>query len=212
MASLIGARALLGCTLAVAAVALLSADTLVLRDGRRITGDLIAVRNGTIEFQERGVSNSRLIRLSRDEVRRIEIDEDGVSDDRPGPGRSGGGPSGGTGEREVTVAANVAWTGTGIDIRAGQMVSFRSRGEVIWGPGRKDGPQGERNSEYNAQRPIPDRPAAALIGKVGRGANAFFIGDQEEPVRMRESGRLFLGINDDYLLDNRGSFGVTISY
>jgi len=23
---------------------------------------------------------------------------------------------------------------------------------------------------------------------------------------------LFLGINDDYLLDNRGSFGVTISY
>jgi len=29
---------------------------------------------------------------------------------------------------------------------------------------------------------------------------------------MRESGRLFLGINDDYLLDNRGSFGVTISY
>jgi len=38
------------------------------------------VRNGTIEFQERGVSNSRLIRLSRDEVRRIEIDEDGVSD------------------------------------------------------------------------------------------------------------------------------------
>jgi len=80
MASLIGARALLACTLAVAAVALLSADTLVLRDGRRITGDLIAVRNGTIEFQERGVSNSRLIRLSRDEVRRIEIDEDGVSD------------------------------------------------------------------------------------------------------------------------------------
>jgi len=212
MASSTWTRALVAGTLVVAAVALLSADTLVLRDGRRITGDLIAVRNGTIEFQERGVYNRRLIRLSRDEVRRIEIDESGVFDDRLGPGRLGGERPGGTDEREVAVAANVAWTDTGIDVRAGQMISFRSRGEVIWGPGRKDGPQGERNSEYNAQRPIPDRPAAALIGKVGRGANAFFIGDQEEPVRMRESGRLFLGINDDYLLDNRGSFGVTISY
>lgn len=212
MASGIGGRALLACTLAAAAVALLSADTLVLRDGRRITGDLVSVRNGTIEFQERGAYNSRLIRLSRDEVRRIEIDDEIMPDDRSEPGRSGVGRSGGMREREVTVAANVAWTDTGIDVRAGQMVSFRSRGEVIWGPGRKDGPQGERNSEYNAQRPIPDRPAAALLGKIGRGPGAFLIGDQEGPVPMRESGRLFLGINDDYLLDNRGSFGVKISY
>ena len=39
--------------------------------------------------------------------------------------------------------------------------------------------------------------AVALLGKIGRGAGAFLIGDQEGPVRMRESGRLFLGINDD---------------
>ena len=29
---------------------------------------------------------------------------------------------------------------------------------------------------------------------------------------MRESGRLSLGVNDDFLEDNRGSFRVTIYY
>jgi hypothetical protein len=213
----IGTRAVVAALLVVAAAAWLSADTLVLKDGRRVTGDLVAVRNGTIEFQERGVYNGQMMRVPRDEVRRIEFDDVIVPDrpdrtDRFEPARPGGGRPGGLREREVAVASNVAWTDTGIDVRAGQMVYFRARGEVNWGPGRRDGPQGERNSEYNAQRPIPDRPAAALIGRIGRGPDAFFIGDNEGPVRVRESGRLFLGINDDYLLDNRGSFGVTISY
>jgi hypothetical protein len=84
-------RVLVAGVMLVAAAAWLSADTLVLRDGRRVTGDLIAVRNGTIEFQERGVYNSKLIRVSRDEVRRIEIDENVVEErpERPEPGRPG---------------------------------------------------------------------------------------------------------------------------
>jgi hypothetical protein len=29
---------------------------------------------------------------------------------------------------------------------------------------------------------------------------------------MRQSGRLYLGINDEYLADNSGSFRVTVYY
>jgi len=183
------------------------ADTLVLRDGRRIRGDLRTVRDGVIEF---AVDDSgRLLRIDRREVARIELDDEiGVH----GSGRPGGRPRG-LREREVSVAANVAWNDTGIDVRAGQDVYFAARGRVRWGPDRRDGAAGEKNSPYNAYRPIPGRPAAALIGKVGEeSSDYFFIGDDTGPVRMRTRGRLFLAINDDYLLDNSGALTVTVYY
>jgi hypothetical protein len=99
-----------------------------------------------------------------------------------------------------------------VDVRAGQDVSFHSSGEVRWGPSRKDGADGEHNSPRNNGRPMPNRNAAALIGKIGPNGDPFFIGDDRQPVRVRGGGRLFLGINDDYLQDNSGSLRVTIAY
>ena len=115
-------------------------------------------------------------------------------------------------ERDVTVDAATAWRDTGIDLRAGQTVYFSASGRVRWGPDRQDGPEGEHGSPYNAGRPIPGRPAAALVGRVGEGSDNFFIGDDKGPVRVRASGRLYLGINDDFLKDNSGSFRVTVYY
>jgi hypothetical protein len=56
----------------------------------------------------------------------------------------------------------------------------------------------------NPNRPMPNRPGAALIGRVGNNADYFFIGGDNGPIRMRSSGRLFLGLNDDVLEDNTG--------
>ena len=89
---------------------------------------------------------------------------------------------------------------------------FSASGRVRWGPNRQDGPEGERNSPRNENRPIPGRPAAALIGRVGDGTDLFFVGDDTGPIRMRSSGRLYLGVNDDFLRDNTGSFRVTVYY
>ena len=51
------------------------ADTLYLRDGSRVQGELISVRNGTVEFEERrGYGSGRALRLDRDEVVRIEFE------------------------------------------------------------------------------------------------------------------------------------------
>lgn len=194
---------------------LAAADTLVLRNGRRIDGELIGVRGDTIEFQERG---RRSERYDRGEVRRIELDDprSGSSwsggDDRPRRNDDDLERPGGLRERQVDVDARNAWTDTGIDVRSGQRIRFRAKGEVRWGPGRKDGPGGEGGSHQNPNRPMPSRAGAALIGKIGGGNDLFFIGDDQGEIRVRGSGRLYLGVNDDYLQDNSGSFRVTVYY
>jgi len=205
-------REILTTALAVAAlVAIAHADTLTLRDGRRVQGRLVGIRDGVIEFEARrgGVFGAReRMRLDRDEVTQIDFEQEPPRVDADG----GVGRPSGLRERDVRVDARSSWTDTTIQVRPGQTVYFSARGRVRWGPGRQDGPAGERNSPRNDGRPIGSRPAAALIGRVGDDDAPFFIGGEEEGIRMRAGGRLFLGINDDYLEDNAGAFDVTIAY
>jgi hypothetical protein len=211
-------------TFLVSATAMASADVLVFRTGERVEGQVVALRDGVVEFEARGrgvFGGRERLRVDREDLLRIEFDEGrrGSSfDDRGDRGgrdmrddRPVGRPSG-LRERDVSVDAWMPFKDTGIDVRAGQTVYFSAAGRVRWGPNRQDGPAGERNSPRNDQRPMPSRSAAALIGKVGDGTDYFFIGDDEGPIRMRSSGRLYLGVNDDYLQDNTGSFRVTVYY
>lgn len=202
-------RALTVLALALASATALAADTLVYRNGQRVQGRLIAVRDGTIEFETSG-RRSRTLRVDQDEVRQIEFDDDGDEGGGFGGGGIGGGGRPGTREREVQVTANQQWTDTGIDVRPGQTVTFRADGEIRWGPSRRDGPEGEDNSPRNPGRPMPSRPAAALIGRTGE--DVFFIGNDSGGIRLRGGGRLYLGINDDFLQDNSGYFRVTVYY
>jgi hypothetical protein len=205
--------------IAVSAATVASADTLVLRNGQRIEGVLVGVRADTIEFEEVG-SRSRARSYDRGEVRRIEIDDRGSSSGSNWGGSPSGGSSsslggsGSSGMRERTVNVNAAegWSDTGIELRRDQEVRFSATGKVRWGPNRQDGPAGEGGNHYNANRPMPNRPAAALIGKVGGGSDVFFIGNDQAPIRVRQSGRLYLGVNDDFLQDNSGSFRVIVYY
>ena len=203
-------RWIAGSVLVLALSVVVQADTIYLRNGTRVQGELIGFRNGTVEFEEqRSFGSSRTLRFDRDEVVRIEFDNrGGNSNDYLGGGR----PSG-MRERQTIVSADVAWNDTGIDVRAGQTIYFESTGQVRWGRDRRDGPAGERNSPNNPNRPMSNRNAAALIGKIGNSSNDyFFIGDDTGPVRMRSSGRLYLGINDDVLTDNSGNFRVVVYY
>ena len=188
----------------------LQADTLFLRDGSRLQGELISVRNGTVEFEERrGFGGGRTLRLDRDEVVRIEFETARRSG---GNNFAVGGRPSGMRERQTVVSADVAWNDTGIDVRSGQTIYFEAQGQVRWGRDRRDGPAGERNSPSNPNRPMGNRNAAALIGKIGGGNDLFFIGDAPGPIRVRQSGRLYLGINDDVLTDNSGNFRVVVYY
>jgi hypothetical protein len=197
----------------------LRADTLYLRNGSRVEGDLVAVRGSTIEFTERrGFGGSRTLRVDRSEVDRIEFDGSsgnnwnggGRNNNGGGYGASGSVRPGGMRERQVSVSATTDWTDTDVELRAGQTIAIEASGQVRWGRDRRDGPEGEKNSPFNQARPLPNRPAAALIGRIG--GEVFFIGNEQGPIRVRNSGRLQLGINDEYLADNSGSFRVTVFY
>ena len=186
-----------------------AADTLVMRNGTRISGRLVGLRDGVFEFEEDRGNRRRVIRVEQTDVRTIELDQDG-----PAPfGNSGGQAERPRGlrEREVTVTARQPWTDSGITVRNGQTVYFEASGRVRWGHDRQDGPEGENDSPRNPNRPIPARPAAALIGRVGDDV-PFFIGTDAQGVRVRGSGQLFLGVNDDAFEDNSGSFRVTVYY
>lgn len=196
----------------------LSADTLVLRDGRRVDGQLVSIRDGVVEFDvQRGLFRRERVRISQAEVAEIAFDEFTASGQSLGGNNSGSSetvPSRPSGlrERSVTVNASEAWRDTGVTLRAGQTVYFAASGRVRWGPGRQDGPGGERGSAQNDARPMPNRPGAALIGRIGESDDYFFVGEDTNAIRVRNSGRLFLGVNDDYLQDNSGSFRVTVYY
>lgn len=214
-----------------------SADTLVLNDGREMRGRLVSVANGVVVFD---AENGRRQRVDLNRVNAINFGDDqryrgdsGYLNDHDRGDRDRGGsvydrdrggyPSdrdrGGSvyeretdnaryGDQTVRVSADRQWTDTGMDVRAGEVLRFVASGEVNWGPGRRDGPAGEVNSPYNQNRPMPDRPGAALIGRVGN--DTFYVGDGSSSFRARTSGRLYLGINDDYVQDNSGYFQVTV--
>lgn len=201
---------------------LVRADGLVMRDGSRVDGTIISMRGGLIEFEERGGwSGGRTRTFDRSEVRRIELDSasDSGSDRDNGDrglsssgGSYGGGQRPGMRERVTSVDARSQWTDTGITVRAGQTVMFSATGTVGWGPKRNDGPAGESGSPRNDNRPMPNRSAAALIGRIGQDGAPFFIGADQGEILMRDSGTLYLGVNDDFVDDNSGAFRVTVSY
>ena len=186
----------------------IDADTLVLRDGRRVQGQLYAVQNGVIDFQE--VQTGRMLRLNREEVTSIDFGR--IDRNEPAYPQTQAGRPRGLRERQMMVVANVQWSDTGIDVQSGQNVYFEAGGEIRWGPKRRAGPNGEENSPNNPSRPMPNRPGASLIGRVGDSKDYFFVGEDRGAIRMRSAGRLYLGINDDNLQDNTGYFRVIVYY
>jgi hypothetical protein len=196
----------------------LRADTLILKDGQKLTGQVLAIRDGVIAFERRRAQGGReVVMIDRVDVRGIELDE-GENDLTPSPDLGRGSATGspvrppGMRERAVTVDATVAWTDTLIDAAAGQTVYFLAIDRVRWAPGRRDGPAGEHNSPAGGTRPIPSERRAALIGRIGESKDYFIVGDNRGPIRLRSSGRLYLGVNDDSLQDNAGSFRVRVFY
>lgn len=111
----------------------------------------------------------------------------------------------------VRVSGNSAWTPTGVRVMKGQRIAFATTGQVqiSTDAAHRAGPDGTdvmRSPNY----PVPAMPAGGLIGKVGD-APPFPIGSNSQPIVMPASGQLMLGINDDQVADNSGSFTVTLS-
>lgn len=123
--------------------------------------------------------------------------------------------------RELTIEVPGTSRGTdaGIDVRAGDQITFTASGTVV--AGRRIGnvgPEGGRATGFGSivgTKPVPTAGPGALVGYIrladGQTSPAFLIGNQLVFTATAD-GRLFLAINDDDYSDNGGSFNVTIKY
>lgn len=101
------------------------------------------------------------------------------------------------------------WTNSGWVVRKGQKIKIKGSGRVSLGNGRYSTPSGISTLPDN-DKLIKNQPTGGLIAVIGADNNEFmFIGDSYEFVATRD-GDLFLGVNEGNLIDNSGSFDVTI--
>jgi hypothetical protein len=105
----------------------------------------------------------------------------------------------------------VRWTDTGLDVRAGQILTFDAEGQITLSEANTDTARaaGSISGRRANNSPVNTAPAGGLIARVGNGSPVF-VGDRRA-LRVPTSGRLYLSVNDDYLADNQGEYRVTIS-
>ena len=188
-----------------------SGHFLVMRDGRGEPGTFVNMTNGdTLVW--RGQSNDEK-RIPLRDVRRIYLNPDSARTAFRYRGTTAVGTSGQAAPAPgaVRVEANQQWTDAGVDVRAGDLVSFQGAGQIAFGQGGGmtagvDGKSDMRSPNY----PVSAMPAGGLIGRVGNSA-PFPIGGNQQPIRMPANGRLMLGVNDNELSDNSGFFSVVVS-
>jgi hypothetical protein len=156
------------------------------------------------EWQARGDVFNQLDVDRNNVLSRAEVE---VAVEDPTFNRRGVGTSG----NAIIVDSSVRWTDTGIDVRAGQMLTFDADGEIRLSdnPGDFAAPGGSSTGRRAANSPVNSAPAGGLIARIGNGSPVYVGG--RTAVRAPTSGRLYLSVNDDYLADNQGEYRVTIS-
>ena len=184
-------------------------DDTIDRDPEDRFDDLDVNNNGRIELTEWHGTREAFDWLDRNNDGRLTRAET-VGDDAV---------VGTTGRRQqanevVVVDARTRWTDTGLDVTAGDRLQVRAEGTIVLS-NNDDGKDtataaGSRIGRKAADAPFPQMPAGGLIARVGD-SGPFFFGDGGSLGQVPASGRLFLGVNDDFLRDNSGEFRVVIT-
>ena len=119
------------------------------------------------------------------------------------------GNGGEPGPVEVVVDGTAPWTDTGIDVATGDAVQITAWGEVFHNEGSSIGPEGFPNRP-DLLTPLDRANHAGLLGRVGATGPPFYVG-AGTTFTVGQEGRLFLGINDGGLENNRGSFTAKVT-
>lgn len=169
-------------------------------------GDLDVNRNATIERAEWHWSNASF--LSRDTNRdgRLSRQEFDTSGGAPAVGAA----TTAAGTQSVRVNAQQRWTDAVLDVRAGDTLTFDASGSITMSDDNNDtaSAAGSTRNRKAPDAPVLDQLAGGLIMRID-GYGPIFIGNRKT-LTAPASGRVYLGVNDDHLPDNRGEFVVTI--
>ena len=163
-------------------------------------------RNGTIARNEWHWSTASF--TQRD------LDRNGVLSQREfetmggSPGTPGNAPAPAT--QSVRVNSQQRWTDASLDVRAGDVITFESTGSIVMSENSADtaGPAGSTSGRRAPDAPILHQLAGGLLARIGT-YGPIWVGDRRT-LTAPVSGRLYLGVNDDHLPDNRGEFTVIV--
>jgi hypothetical protein len=102
---------------------------------------------------------------------------------------------------------------TGLVLTNGMTVTVTATGAVCPGVGFCPGPDGyapwDTTQSSFGGFTLPGAPAWGLVGRVGNGP---WVQVGSGPTTLSGTGELAFAVNDDLLVDNSGSFSVTVSY
>ena len=114
------------------------------------------------------------------------------------------------GRQTVRVNSQQRWTDSGINVRAGDVITFEASGQITMSDDTGDTatPAGSTRGRTAPDAPVLGQKAGGLLAKIGDYSPAFVGGRTTWTAPV--SGRLYLGVNDDHLPDNRGEFVVNV--
>lgn len=130
-------------------------------------------------------------------------------------------------EKTIAVAGDAGWVDTGIDVGPGDELRFTATGEINLQKGNPEAVCGPAGIDLvTVDQPVPNVNLGALIGKVSQliakrvdddsGAEiadeafVLFLIGAEATVPAPFKGRLYLGINENVLKDNGGTYSVVV--
>lgn len=110
----------------------------------------------------------------------------------------------------VKVNGKQTWTDTGIEIQKGDQISISASGTVYANGTVYGGPDGISNRpDWDVYCVVKGKPHEGLIMKIGNG-KAVFVGSSFT-YTAQESGKLYLGVNDTDVGNNKGEFIANVT-
>jgi len=112
----------------------------------------------------------------------------------------------------IELSGRTDWLDTGIDVTLNQRVEIAAEGEIVWKADGKEtcGPTGADPYTRRGKKPLLGVSTGAIIGRIGADSTEYFFIGPGRSIMPFTSGRLFVGINDDNVLDNDGAFRLWI--
>lgn len=162
-----------------------------------------------LDFDDDGIVSLREWDGTRRAFERADVNRDGRLTRRE---LGGGEPDAvATSGQMVRVDATQRWTNTGLYIEAGDTITFDAQGTIRMSPDPNDSamPAGSTVGRFAPDAPLRQEPAGSLIARIGDSVPVL-IGDRRVIRRASVTGTLYLGVNDDHLLDNSGEYRVVV--
>lgn len=177
------------------------ADTIRLKNGREIQGQVVSFGNGefiVLVTPSDGQARYRDRRiLLVESVESIEFDSAAAAAAR--------GPS----EELIVLDASQEVVATGIQVRRGDRIHITASGQMQFADGRVSGPAGLDSRET---WPFPGERFGVLIAVVGdpQSSSIYYVIREEDEFEARSDGELFLQINARSLQGARGAYTARI--